>query len=256
MLRISNLTKRFGAVVAVNDITLDVPDGQMIAVIGRSGAGKSTMLRMINRLAEPSSGGIHYNGTDIVGLRGPALREWRSQAAMIFQGFNLAPRLDVLTNVLVGASTRVPQYRRLFKLYSDGERMQAATVLDDLGLLDKAMQRAERLSGGQQQRVAIARALLQEPRLVLADEPIASLDPRNAATVMDALKRINAERGISVICNLHSIEIARQYADRVIGLRDGMLVFDAPVHQLSDAAVANIYGGDAPVENEPAMAAA
>ncbi|MFN4278014.1 MAG: phosphonate ABC transporter ATP-binding protein [Ferrovibrio sp.] len=256
MLRISNLTKRFGAVVAVNDITLDIPDGQMIAVIGRSGAGKSTMLRMINRLAEPSGGSIYYNGTDIVSLRGPALREWRSQAAMIFQGFNLAPRLDVLTNVLVGASTRVPQYRRLFKLYSDNERMQAATVLDDLGLLDKAMQRAERLSGGQQQRVAIARALLQEPRLVLADEPIASLDPHNAATVMDALKRINTERGISVICNLHSIEIARQYADRVIGLRDGTLVFDAPLHQLTDTAIANIYGGDVPVESEPAMAAA
>jgi phosphonate transport system ATP-binding protein len=242
MLSIQGLTKHYAGTRALSDVSVAIPNGQMVAIIGRSGAGKSTFLRLINRLIEPTSGDIQFDGRKVTQLSGDDLRRWRAQAAMIFQGFNLSPRLDVLTNVMVGASTEIPQIRRLLRLYTRDERLRAATALDDLGLIDKALERAERLSGGQQQRVAIARALMQSPRLILADEPVASLDPRNTRLVMETLKWINTERGITVICNLHSLEIARAYCDRVIGLRDGRLVFDGPVGSLSDAALSDVYG--------------
>lgn len=256
MLSIKGLTKKYANTLALDDVSLSIPHGQMVAVIGRSGAGKSTLLRLMNRLIEPSGGTIAFDGHDITGLRGEDLRRWRAQAAMIFQSYNLSPRLDVLTNVMVGASTEIPQLRRLLRLYRRDERLRAAATLDDLGLIDKALERAERLSGGQQQRVAIARALMQSPRLVLADEPVASLDPHNTRLVMETLKWINAERGITVICNLHSLEIARAYADRVIGLRDGRLVFDGSAEALSDAALADVYGEDLESNEERARAAA
>ncbi len=226
----------------MNGVDLQVPNGQMVAIIGRSGAGKSTLIRMINRLVDPSAGQIIFDDVDITALRGEALRRWRGQAAMVFQSFNLAPRLDVLRNVLVGASLEVAQLRRLVGSYPRAVRLRAARLLDELGLLDKALERAERLSGGQQQRVAIARALMQNPRLILADEPVASLDPHNSRIVMDALRRINRERGITVLCNLHSLEIARSYADRVIALRDGKVVFDGPPETLSSTVSNQIYG--------------
>lgn len=244
MLKLTGLAKRFGKTHALNSVSIQIAPGQLVAVVGCSGAGKSTLLRLINRLVEPTEGTISFDGRDITNIKGQALREWRSQAAMIFQGFNLSPRLDVLTNVLVGASIDIPQTRRLFRLYTKAERLRAAEVLDDLGLLEKAFERAERLSGGQQQRVAIARALMQKPSLILADEPIASLDPHNARIVMETLKRINRERGISVLCNLHSIEMARAYATHAIGLRHGQLVFDGPISALTDEAAAEIYGGN------------
>jgi phosphonate transport system ATP-binding protein len=228
----------------------------MVAIIGKSGAGKSTFLRLMNRLIEPSEGELAFDGQDIINLRGGDLRRWRAQAAMIFQGFNLSPRLDVLTNVMVGASTEIPQLRRLLRLYNREERLRAAAALDDLGLIDKALERAEHLSGGQQQRVAIARALMQSPRLILADEPVASLDPGNTRRVMDTLRWINSERGITVICNLHSIELARSYADRVIGLRDGQLVFDGCAEDLTGDALAAVYGSDFLAAAEEARSAA
>jgi len=242
MLVLEGITRRFGEHAAVSDVSLTIAPGSFVAVIGRSGAGKSTLLRMINRLVEPSCGRIVFDGSDVTQLRGRALREWRSRAAMIFQQFNLAPRLDVLTNVLVGMSQEVPQIRRLLRLHWTRERLRAAERLDELGLLDKALTRAERLSGGEQQRVAIVRALLQRPDIILADEPIASLDPRNSAIVMDTLRRINRDRGITILCNLHSLEIARAYADRVIGLKSGRVVFDGPTTSLTPAAVTEIYG--------------
>jgi len=243
MLILERLEKRFGTSLAVDGAQLEIPDGQMVAIIGRSGAGKSTLIRMINRMVTPTSGRILFDGIDVTRLRGEALRRWRGQAAMIFQGFNLAPRLDVLTNVLVGASLEVSQLRRLLGVYGRAERLRAAQVLDDLGLLEKALERAERLSGGQQQRVAIARALMQRPKLILADEPIASLDPRNARIVMDTLRRINREQGITILCNLHSVEIARDYADRIVSMRSGRVVLDGPPSELDEAAVNEVYGG-------------
>ena len=266
VLKIEKLTKRFGTAGAVNGVDLEVPPGQMVAIIGRSGAGKSTLIRMINRLVQPSSGRILFDDVDVTSLRGEALRRWRGQAAMVFQGFNLAPRLDVLSNVLVGASLEVPQLRRLLGVYYRKERMRAAQILDDLGMLDKALERAERLSGGQQQRVAIARALMQRPKVILADEPVASLDPHNSRIVMDALQRINREQGITVLCNLHSLEIARNYADRIVALRAGKVVFDGASRSLSDTAIQEVYGPaaatqggteiDHGVETPPAVIAA
>ena len=190
-LRLRGLTRRFGAVVAVDGIDLDVPAGQMLGVIGRSGAGKSTLLRMINRLTEPSAGTIRFGDTDVTSLTGKALREWRARAAMIFQQFNLVPRLDVLTNVLIGRLSHRAVLPSLLGLFSAEERAAAMTLLERFGLAEVALQRAGTLSGGQQQRVAICRALLQEPLMVLADEPIASLDPHNARLVMDALRTVN-----------------------------------------------------------------
>lgn len=242
MLQISDLSRQFGTTRALDSVSLEIPQGQFVAVVGCSGAGKSTLLLLINRLVEPTAGTISFDGQNVSLLQGQPLREWRSRAAMIFQGFNLSPRLDVLTNVLVGASTEIPQARRLFRIYTRAERMRAAGVLDDLGLVDKAFERTERLSGGQQQRVAIARALMQKPELILADEPIASLDPHNARVVMDTLKRINRELGITVLCNLHSIETARAYATRAIGLHQGRLVFDGPTSALTEDATSQLYG--------------
>jgi phosphonate transport system ATP-binding protein len=210
----------------------------------------------LNRLIEPTAGAIEFEGQDVTKLSGQDLRCWRAKAAMIFQGYNLSPRLNVLTNVLVGASTEIPQIRRLLCLYSRDERLKAARALDDLDMVEKALVRAERLSGGQQQRVAIARALMQAPRLILADEPVSSLDPHNTKIVMDTLKWINAERGITVICNLHSLEVARAFADRVVGLRDGKLIFDGPVGKLTDAALSEIYGAEGEIEERGARAAA
>jgi phosphonate transport system ATP-binding protein len=242
MLELQGLTRRFGAVTAVDDVTLAIPNGQMLGVIGRSGAGKSTLLRMINRLAEPSEGKILFEGMDVTALAGRRLRDWRTRCAMVFQQFNLVQRMDVLTNVLVGRLNHRGTLSSLLKLFTAEERAMAIRTLDRFDLADAALQRADTLSGGQQQRVAIARALLQEPRLLLADEPIASLDPRNGKVVMDALRRINQEDGLTVICNLHTLDTARQYCDRIVGMAKGRVVFDGPPAALTAAIVRDIYG--------------
>jgi len=242
MLELRSLTRCFGALVAVDDVSLSVPAGQMLGVIGRSGAGKSTLLRMINRLLDPTGGAIAFEGRDICALDGAALRAWRADCAMIFQQFNLVGRLDVLTNVLVGRLNRRPALSSLLGRFSAAERAMAIRALDRFDLAETALQRAETLSGGQQQRVAIARALVQEPKLVLADEPIASLDPRNAKVVMDALAAINREDGLTVICNLHTLDTAREYCTRIVGMQGGKLVFDGTPGELTPAAVRAIYG--------------
>jgi phosphonate transport system ATP-binding protein len=246
MLELQGLTRRFGSVTAVNDVRLSIPDGQMVGVIGRSGAGKSTLLRMINRLTEPSEGRIIHDGQDITALRGAALRRWRTDCAMIFQQFNLMQRLDVLTNVLVGRLNHRPgvmgTLTSLLCLFSAEERALAIQALDRFDLADTALQRADTLSGGQQQRVAICRALMQEPKFILADEPIASLDPRNARTVMEALRQVNREDGITVLTNLHHLDTARHYCDRIVAMQAGRVMFDGPPAALTGEKVREIYG--------------
>jgi len=242
MLQFDNVTRRFGTRVAVAHANLSVPAGQMVGVIGRSGAGKSTLLRMVNRLTDPSEGRLLCDGQDITCFSGRALYAWRASAAMIFQQFNLVPRLDVLTNVLAGRLNHIPTCRAMLKLFTARERALAIRALDRLGIADLALHRADALSGGQQQRVAIARALMQEPRILLADEPIASLDPMNAKLVMDALRDINQRDGITVLCNLHTLDTARAYCDRIVGMAQGRIVFDGAPETLDEAAVQAIYG--------------
>jgi phosphonate transport system ATP-binding protein len=244
MLELKGVTKDFGGTLAVNDISLTVPRGQMVGVIGRSGAGKSTMLRLINRLVPASNGEIAFEGVSVGSLAGNELRAWRARCAMIFQQFNLVNRLDVLTNVLIGTIGNAGTLSVMFKHFSQEDRARAAIALDRLDLLPQALQRADTLSGGQQQRVAIARALMQQPDMILADEPIASLDPRNARLVMDALRKINREDDITVICNLHTLDAARAYCDRIVGMAKGRVMFDGAPQTLSQAAIQAIYGDD------------
>jgi phosphonate transport system ATP-binding protein len=241
MLVVEGLTCRFGAKAAVDNASFAVEPGSFVGVIGRSGAGKSTLLRMINRLAEPTEGKILFEGLDITALRGRDLRLWRARSAMIFQQFNLVGRLDVLTNVLMGRLADVPVWRSLAQLWSEQDRALAMSALEQFDIASLAAQRADQLSGGQQQRVAIARALVQQPDIILADEPIASLDPRNTKVVMDALLRINKHFGITVLCNLHSLDLARTYCDRLIGMATGRVVFDGAPAMLTDHIARELY---------------
>ncbi len=244
MLKLVGLTKEFGTRRALDNVTLDVADGEFIGIIGRSGAGKSTLIRSINRLHEPTAGKILFNDTDVTALKGKALRQWRADCAMIFQQFNLSGRMDVLTNVLIGRLQKHATLPSLFKFFTNEERAAAVATLARLDLADAALQRAETLSGGQQQRVAIARALMQEPKLILADEPIASLDPKNSEAVMDALADANSRSGITVLCNLHDLDVAEQYCRRIIGMEKGKVVFDGPPAQLDREMKLRIYGQD------------
>ena len=244
MLKFVNVTRRFGDKAAVSDISLEIPSGQMVGVIGRSGAGKSTLLRMVNRLVDPTEGTIAYGDLDVTSLKGAALRAWRADCAMIFQQFNLVPRLDVLTNVLLGRLNSRSTWQSLLNIFTHEERVDAIAALDRLDIASTALQRAGTLSGGQQQRVAIARALMQSPKVILADEPIASLDPRNAQIVMDSLKSINEGHGITVITNLHTLDTARTYCERIIGMAGGRVVFDGAPHALTEDAAREIYGAD------------
>ena len=244
MLKIDKVSRRFGNKVAVDNIDLEIPEGQMVGIIGRSGAGKSTLLRMINRLNDPSDGAISFRGKDVTALTGAELRAWRSECAMIFQQFNLVPRIDVLTNVLLGRLNRRPTLMSVLGMFNHAERIDAMRALDRLDIAQTALQRAGTLSGGQQQRVAIARALMQAPKIILADEPIASLDPRNAQIVMDSLKTINEQQGITVITNLHTLDTARSYCKRIIGMAAGKVVFDGTPADLTTDVAREIYGAD------------
>ena len=242
MLRLDGVVKEFGDKRAVDGISLVVPRGQLLGVIGQSGSGKSTLLRTINRLNDPSAGRIFFEDSEITALQGRELRQWRARCAMIFQQFNLAGRLDVLTNVMMGRAFHAPLWRALVKLWTPDEKAMGLSALEGLDMARLSGQRADTLSGGQQQRVAIARALVQEPELILADEPIASLDPRNTQVVMDALQHINRHFGITVICNLHSLDLARKYCDRLVGLGAGRLVFDDVPAALTDSVARELYG--------------
>jgi phosphonate transport system ATP-binding protein len=241
MLVVDKLTCRFGAKAAVDNASFEIKPGAFVGVIGRSGAGKSTMLRMINRLCEPTEGRIVFDGVDVTALKGRDLRKWRARSAMIFQQFNLVGRLDVLTNVLMGRLAEMPQWRSLTQMWPEDDRALAMSALEQFDMAQYASQRADQLSGGQQQRVAIARALVQQPDIILADEPIASLDPRNTRIVMDALLRINKHFGITVMCNLHSLDLARTYCDRLIGMSAGRVVFDGAPAALTEHIARELY---------------
>jgi len=243
VLELHRVTRRFGDKTAVDNVSLVVGEGEMVGIIGASGAGKSTLLRMINRLADVSDGKIVYSGRTISALKGAELRAWQRDCAMIFQQFNLVPRLDVITNVMLGRLNGRNPILNLLQIFTPDEQLEALKALERLDIAQTATQWAQTLSGGQQQRVAIARALMQKPKMILADEPIASLDPRNAQIVMDSLRDINSE-GITVITNLHTLDTARAYCDRIVGMSAGRIVFDGTPEQLTTDVARTIYGAD------------
>ncbi|MEO0912789.1 MAG: phosphonate ABC transporter ATP-binding protein [Pseudomonadota bacterium] len=245
MLNVQNVTKKFGEIAAVKDLSFAVSEPQIVGIIGRSGAGKSTFLRMMNRMTDATEGQIMVDGTDVLGLRGREKMDWQRNCAMIFQQFNLVPRLNVLTNVILGRLNQQSVLRSSLMFFTQAERHDALRLLDRFGVAQTALQRAETLSGGQQQRVAICRAMMQQPSFILADEPIASLDPLNARLVMEALQKINREEKITVVCNLHTLDTARTYCDRIIGMRAGEKVFDDVPAALTDAMAREIYGAEA-----------
>jgi phosphonate transport system ATP-binding protein len=230
---------------ALRGVDLDVVAGEFLVVIGLSGAGKSTLIRCLNRLIEPTGGTVEVLGRDVTHVRGRALRRLRTEVAMIFQQFNLVKRASVLTNVLTGALERHGVVTSLLGLWSRAEREEALRNLERVGLSDRAWYRADALSGGQQQRVAIARALMQHPKVILADEPVASLDPATSHSVMKYLKRLQEEQGLTIVANLHFLSLAREYGTRVLALKDGDVVFDGPPEGITDDAFTEIYGEDA-----------
>jgi phosphonate transport system ATP-binding protein len=241
-----------GSAPVLRGITFQVQQGEFVGIIGLSGAGKSTLLRCINRLVEAGSGEIKIPrellgdrsggaAIDVLQLASADLRRLRRKIGMIFQQFNLAKRLTVIENVLCGGLGYQPVLRSTLRIFTQAERRQALINLKRVGLLDHAYKRADELSGGEQQRVAIARTLMQRPAIILADEPVASLDPKLSRLVLDILKRVCREDGITALVSLHTLELTREYADRVVGLRDGEIVFDGPSGGLSDAAVEAIY---------------
>ena len=248
MFELKQVSRVFGRKTAVENVSFAIPAGQMVGVIGRSGAGKSTLMRMLNRLTDPTSGSIVFDGLEVSALNGSALRAWHRDCAMIFQQFNLVPRLDVLTNVMLGRLNHRSSMMSVLGLFSREERIMAIAALERLGIEQTALQPAGTLSGGQQQRVAIARALMQQPKVLLADEPIASLDPMNAKIVMDALRDINEREGITVITNLHTLDTARAYCQRIIGMAGGRVVFDGTPADLTTEAVNRIYGSDGAID--------
>jgi phosphonate transport system ATP-binding protein len=245
MLELRGVTRQFGEKRAVDDVSLTIGKGSFVGIIGRSGAGKSTLLRMVNRLQDVSSGTISWGDQDVTKLRDAELRAWRRRCAMVFQQFNIVGRLDVMTNVLMGRLNHAPQMRSLVKLWSAEDKAVAISAMEQFDITPLAAQRAESLSGGQQQRVAIARALVQEPDVILADEPIASLDPRNTKIVMDALLRLNRHFGITVICNLHDLDIAKDYCERLVGMAQGKIVFDGAPDALTESVARELYGLEA-----------
>jgi len=240
MIEILGLTKAYGALPALNGITMTVPAGEMCVILGPSGAGKSTLLRCVNRLIEPGGGEIRVNGRPAPSTRAE-LRELRAGIGMIFQHHNLVPRLSVLKNVLSGRLARLPLWSSVLQIFPREDIAIAMEALARVGLAERAEDRADRLSGGQQQRVGIARALAQRPQVILADEPVASLDPKTAQVVLNDLRAAAHELKIAVLCNLHQVDLARQFADRIVGITAGQIVFDGPPQDLDDAALARIY---------------
>ena len=242
-IRMRDVTVRYPTgVIALNKVSLDIEAGEMVSVVGLSGSGKSSLIRTINGLVPITSGSLEVGGHQLQTARGRELRQLRGEIGMIFQGFNLARRTSVLNNVLVGRLAHTSTWRTLLGLYTASDKQIAFEALDRVEILAKAYDRASSLSGGQQQRVAIARALSQQPKLVLADEPVASLDPPTAHGVMRDLRQINQELGITVLTNLHLLDLARQYGTRLIGLRAGEVVYDGPAATASDAVFEDIYG--------------
>ena len=227
--------------VGLDDVSLRIDDGEFVAIIGRSGAGKSTLLRAVNRMHQITSGTLTVNGTDVTGLSGKRLRQFRRGIGMVFQSFNLVTRTSVIKNVLAACVPDMPFWRVLLGTFRKEDKIKALESLDKVGILDKAYMRADQLSGGQQQRVALARTLAQNPQIILADEPVASLDPVTAKQVMDDFQRINRDMRITILINIHHVDLALQYATRVIGIRAGRVVYDGPAGEVDGAVLDAIY---------------
>jgi len=249
MLTVEHLTMIYpDGTVALRDVSFEVKDGEFLGVIGLSGSGKSTLLRCINRLLEPTEGRIIWNGKDVTHLPQGELRTVRREIGMVFQQFNLVKRSSVLTNVLSGRLGYTPPSWALANRFSRQDRQMALRALERVGIPEKALNRADELSGGQQQRVGIARALMQEPKMILADEPVASLDPVLAHSILGYLEKLNSEDNITVLCSLHYLDLVQRYCERVIGLRDGKVVFEGTkddIAKMSDERFREIYGEDA-----------
>ena len=249
MLEYKNLYKTYpDGTEALKDVSFEVEDGEFLVIIGLSGSGKSTLLRCTNRLIEPTAGQIVWDGTDIAALPLKDMRTVRSKIGMVFQHFNLVKRLSVTNNVLSGRLGYTSNGSSLFYKFSDEDRSKAEAALERVGLTEQANKRASELSGGQQQRVGIARALMQEPKIILADEPVASLDPVLAHAILGDLERLNKEDGITVICSLHYLDLVQRYATRVIGLRDGKVVYRGTgedIRKMTDEEFKEIYGEEA-----------
>lgn len=227
---------------ALKNISLEINQGEFVAIIGLSGAGKSTLLRTINRMHDISEGSLTVNGQEVNDLSGKDLRKFRRKVGMVFQSFNLVTRTTVINNVLTSRVPDMPLWKSIIGLYSKEDKVIALEALDKVGILDKAYVRADQLSGGQQQRVALARTLAQKPEIILADEPVAALDPITAKQVMDDFKKINKELNMSVLINIHHVDLALKYADRVIGIKAGEIVYDGPSAEVDSEVLKQIYG--------------
>ena len=244
MIEFQNVSKRYpNGFEALKDINLKIEQGEFAAVIGLSGAGKSTLIRTINRMHDITEGTLTVDGINVMELQGKSLRAFRRKIGMIFQSFNLITRTTVIKNVLTAFVPELPWWRAFLGIFRKEEKIAALEALDQMGILDKAFVRADQLSGGQQQRVALARTLAQNPQIILADEPVASLDPVTARQVMDDFQRINRDMNITVIINIHHVELALQYASRVIRIREGKIVYDGPSSQVTQQILDGIYQG-------------
>ena len=244
MIRFEQVSKIYSnGVKGLDNVTLDIEQGEFVAIIGLSGAGKSTLLRSINRMHGITGGSLTVDGVDVTKLKGKELRKFRRKIGMIFQSFNLITRTTVINNVLTSRVPDLPWWRSLLGIYRKEDKIAALEALDKVGILDKAYSRVDQLSGGQQQRVALARTLAQNPSIILADEPVAALDPVTAKQVMDDFRHINCEMKITVIINIHHVDLALDYADRVIGIRAGKIVYDGPASQVDEKVLSSIYNG-------------
>jgi len=242
VIRLNDVSKRFGATQALEEVSLEIEAGSVVVLLGLSGSGKSTLLRHLDGLEVPTSGSVEVLGQSVPELRGRALRALRGRVGFIFQQFELVGSITVLENVLTGALARLRGPRLGLPSYPKALREQAFAHLEEVGLAAQAFQRADTLSGGQQQRVAIARALMQDPEILLADEPVASLDPESSDQVMNLIREIGLRRGLTVVCSLHQVDLALAWADRIVGLRHGRVVLDTPAEGLSKEQVMEIYG--------------
>ncbi|WP_257349658.1 phosphonate ABC transporter ATP-binding protein [Pseudalkalibacillus decolorationis] len=246
LLEVKNVSKQYGTdTVALSDVNFSVKEGEFVSVIGPSGAGKSTLLRCINRMIEASNGEIIFDNVNVQGLRKKELRRLRTKIGMIFQHYNLVMRMSVIENVLHGLLGYKSTFSGVLGLYSEEEKKKALQVLTILGLQEQVYKRCDQLSGGQKQRVGIARALIQNPKMLLCDEPIASLDPNASKIIMDYLKKISSSMGITVLVNLHQVDVALKYSDRIIGVSKGKIVYDGSPKKISEEEINTIYGSEA-----------
>ena len=244
MIEFKNASKTYpNGVQGLKNVTLNIDQGEFVAIIGLSGAGKSTLIRTVNRMHDVTGGQVIVDGVDVHTLKGKNLRRFRRKVGMIFQSFNLVTRSTVINNVLTSMVPDMPWYRSLLGLYTKEQKMNALKALDNVGILDKAYTRCDQLSGGQQRRVALARTLNQNPSIILADEPVASLDPVMADVVMSDFKRINEQMKITILLNIHHVDLALKYASRVIGIRAGEIVYDGPVADVTQDVLDQVYNG-------------